>query len=445
MCCFHLEHSTFCKKYNLDILWNLSDLGGVFLLFGILVKEYASINVVSFHTHCKFYRKVDSLHMRPELHRTSTERPRINLSHDNSIEKEISAIDRTCSPNQSTRTDPVAERLCCADKRMSEIENPKLQKMQNSLERKSCGGPSNAGQPPFAPSSYSTTNSSTSSIRTDEYNLYPANSYQSQQSDGHSRRYYVPFCHSSEEDFNPGPSVKEWIDPVLGKPISASQQRAANDITKVHPSSGSTDKEMTSSESDPASTNNQEAQTSLVTDQNVGRLSKSNDIPTCELGQQCQSTNGYDTNLDSRDNGPQIFSGTKEQSSQAQVLNTPTADTCNMKQNEEFSNSSMLVKSGSSERYPTGIKYPSVQSLFHQPDVEKHLSCEELITLQTVSTSMQNLKWALRLPKILSFDMVEQSDRTIEMTSGIFSFLIFKNISLRVFGTYFYHYALNVK
>ena len=61
----------------------------------------------------------------------------------------------------------------------------------------------------------------------------------------------------------------------------------------------------------------------------------------------------------------------------------------------------------------------SVRSLPHLPGVRKHQSCDQLIVSERSFTSIENLEWALNLPKTLSFNLVEQSGQASQVTPGI--------------------------
>ena len=241
-------------------------------------------------------------------------------------------------------------------------------------------------------------NSSVSSLGTEEYNIYVASSSLSQQSGGYSRRYYVPFCHSSEEDFDQDPSGTRLIDPCSEQLIASKEQFLATDqVTDISPKVNEEDKKSSNRKSSCAVVCHQETQTSS------DALRKTQDESTIT-----------DNQVDLQGSSPKIsriLETKKELSLREQDFNTPVDAT---------ENSLIVTKSLSNEERVAKFQNPSVRSLIHQPDVEKHHSCEELITLEAVSSSVQNLKWALNLPKALSFDMVEQNYGILQPPRGTF-------------------------
>ena len=242
-------------------------------------------------------------------------------------------------------------------------------------------------------------NSSVSSLGTEEYNIYVASSSLSQQSGGYSRRYYVPFCHSSEEDFGQDPSGKELIDPCSEQHITSKDQSLARDqATDIFREVNEEDKNSSNRESNCPIVCNQETQTSS------NALRKTRDESTITDSQEEEDLQGSSPKVS-------LILGTKKElSTKEQVFNTTV---------DETKNSLIVTKSLSNEKRAAKFQDPSVRSLIHQPDVEKHHSCEELITLEAVSSSVQNLKWAMNLPKALSFDMVEQNYEILQLPRGI--------------------------
>ena len=278
-------------------------------------------------------------------------------------------------------------------------------------------------KPSCTTTSHSTMNSSVSSLGTEEYNIYVASSSLSQQSGGYSRRYYVPFCHSSEEGFDQDISGNDLVDPCSDQHITSKEQSLAVDQARnISREVSEEDRKSSNTESYCTIVCNQETQTSsyalqkiqdesTITDNQVDQETQtSSDVLRKTTD---QSATMY-SQLDLQGSSPKVsrILGTKKElSTREQVFSTPV---------DETKNSLIVTKSLSNEERTAKFPNPSLRSLIHEPDVDKHHSCEELIALEAVSSSVQNLKWALNLPKALSFDMVEQNYGILQQLSGTF-------------------------
>ena len=188
------------------------------------------------------------------------------------------------------------------------------------------------------------------------------------------------------------------IDPCSEQHITSKGQSLTTDqATNTFREVNEEDKNSSNRESNCVIVCNQETQTSS------DALRETRDESTI--------TDSQEDLQGSRPKVSRILGTKKELSTREQVFNTTV---------DEIKNSLIVTKSLSNEKRAAKLQSPSVRSLIHQPDMEKHHSCEELITLEAVSSSVQNLKWALNLPKALSFDMVEQNYGILQLPRGTF-------------------------
>ena len=345
----------------------------IYLVFRI-VCAYA--DVVLLRTHVKY----NSYQIDSQLLGTG--------NYPQNTSRDIKSKDRKCSgksPDPDARSRSSLIKLTENNADTAEVKTNSMSKCHIGNEKPFCTS-----------TSYSTMNSSVNSLGTEEYNIYVASSSLSQQSGGHSRRYYFPFCHSSEEGFGQDPSGKELIDPCSEQHITSKEQSLTRDqATDIFREVNEEDKSSSNRESNRVIVCNQETQTSS------DALRKTRDESTITDSQEDLQGSSPKVSL--------ILGTKKELPTKEQVFNTTV---------DETKNSLIVTKSLSNEKRAAKFQDPSVRSLIHQPDVDKHHSCEELITLEAVSSSVQNLKWAMNLPKALSFDMVEQNYEILQLPRG---------------------------